>query len=527
MGDRLDFKVLVADPIAAEGVEFLQRHASVDVRTGMPVEQLLSNVGQYDALIVRSETRVSADVLEAGERLQVVARAGVGVDNIDVDAATKRGVLVVNAPLGNTIAAAEHAMALMLSLARRVPQADASVRAGEWKRSRYIGTELNHKTLGIVGLGKVGLEVARRARSFGMTLLTYDPYVSASAAEAVGARIVTLDELMRQADIVTVHVPLTASNRNLIGEHELKLAKPGLLLLNVARGGVVDERAVVEALRSNRLGGAGFDVFVDEPVGADHPLLSEHHTVLTPHLGASTREAQVKVALEVAEQVVDVMNGRPARGAVNAPALPADLLAELGPHLELADRLGRLFTQLHHEPLSRLHVTYSGELAGHDTRPLRQAILRGLLEPISTERVSVVNAELIAQERNISLTEESGVAPEGYTSSIRLSGPDSTVEGTVIGEQLRIIGYDEFPVDFVPSGHFLFCPHVDQPGFIGAIGTVLGEANVNISAAMSGRLSPRGETLLVLTLDEPVSDEVCERIQARVQGLRGLTRAQL
>lgn len=523
----MDFKVLVADPIAAEGVEFLRRHLSVDVKTGLSVEELLSVIGSYDALIVRSETKVTAQVLEAGEHLQVVARAGVGVDNIDVEAATKRGVLVVNAPLGNTIAAAEHAMALMLSLARRVPQADASVRAGEWKRSRFMGTELNHKTLGIVGLGKVGMEVARRARSFGMTLLAYDPYVSAAAAEAVGARLFALDELMRQADVVTVHVPLTSSNRNFIGERELALAKPGMLLLNVARGGVVDEQAVVEALKNGRIGGAGFDVFVNEPVESDHLLLSLDQTVLTPHLGASTREAQVKVALEVAEQVVDVLNGRPARGAVNAPALPPELLAELGPHLELADNLGRLFTQLHGQSLSRLEVTYSGELASHDTRPLRRAILRGLLEPISTERVSVVNAELIAQERGITLSEETGIAPEGYTSSIRLAGPESMVEGTVIGEQMRIISFDEFPVDFVPSGHFLFCPHVDQPGVIGAVGTILGEANINISAAMSGRLSPRGETMLVLTLDEPVPDKVCDQIQSRVKGLRGLTRAQL
>jgi D-3-phosphoglycerate dehydrogenase len=525
----LDFKVLVADPIAAEGVEFLRRHLEVDVRTGLPVEQLLEIIPGYDALIVRSETKVTAPVFEAGERLQVVARAGVGVDNIDVDAATKRGVLVVNAPLGNTVAAAEHAMALMLALARRVPQADASTKAGEWMRSRFMGTELQHKTLGIVGLGKVGMEVARRARSFGMTLLAHDPYVSAAAAETVGARLLPLDDLMRQADIVTVHVPLTPSNRNYVGRRQLELAKPGLLLINVARGGVVDEEAVGEALADGRLAGAAFDVFTQEPLTQDNPLqiADADRTVLTPHLGASTREAQVKVALEVAEQVVDVLNGRPARGAVNAPALPAELLAELGPYLELADKLGRLFTQVEGQALNRLEVTYSGEPARHDTRPLRRALLRGLLEPISSDRVSVVNAELIAQERGISLSEGTGMAPEGYTSSIRLAGTDGVVEGTVIGDELRIIRFDRYPVDFVPNGHFLFCPHVDQPGFIGAVGTILGKNNVNISAAMSGRLAPRGETLLVLTLDEPVPDSVCEQLQKNVQGLRGLIRAEL
>lgn len=523
----MDYKVLVADPIAADGVEFLRGHAGVDVRTGMPVDELLRAVADYDALIVRSETKVTARVLEAGERLQVVARAGVGVDNIDVEAATKRGVLVVNAPLGNTVAAAEHAMALMLALARRIPQADASIRAGEWTRSRFMGTELNHKILGIVGLGKVGLEVARRARSFGMHLIAYDPYISAAAAESVGARLMPLDALMREADVVTVHVPLTAGNRHLIGRRELEMAKPGLLLLNVARGGVVDEGAVADLLASGHLGGAGFDVFEQEPITEANPLRTVEPAVLTPHLGASTREAQVKVALEVAEQVVDVLNGRPARGAVNAPALPADLLADLGPYLELADRLGRLFTQLQRQPIGRLEVTYAGEHGFKDTRPLRRALLRGLLEPISTERVSVVNAELIAEERGLGLTESTGIAPEGYTSSIRLSGPDNAVECTLIGDELRIIRFNDYPVDFVPSGHFLFCPHVDQPGFIGAVGTILGEHNINISAAMSGRLAPRGETMLVLTLDEAVPDDVCAEIQDRVKGLRGLIRAQL
>lgn len=517
----------MADPIAEDGVSYLRRGAEVDVRTGLAAPELTAAIGEYDALVVRSETKVTASVLEAAGRLQVVARAGVGVDNIDVEAATKRGVLVVNAPLGNTVAAAEHAMALMLALARRIPQADASMRRGEWKRSRFMGTELNHKTLGIVGLGKIGVEVARRARAFGMNLLAYDPYVSAAGAEALGARLLPLLDVIREADIITVHVPLLPSTRNLIGARELALAKPGMLLLNVARGGIVDEAAAADALRDGRLGGLALDVYAKEPLPAESPLPELEGTVLTPHLGASTKEAQVKVALEVAEQVVDVLNGRPARGAVNAPALPPELLAELGPYIELADKLGRLYTQVHGHRLSSLEATYSGDLAGRDTRPLRGAILRGLLEPISDDRVSVVNADLIARERGIALAEQKGVAPEGYTGGIRIEGPEGVVEGTVIGDELRIVQFDSYPVDFVPSGHFLFCPHMDRPGVIGAVGTILGEADVNISAAMSGRLSPRGETMLVLTLDEPVPDEVCERMYRDVPGLRGLTRAQL
>ncbi|MDQ3856492.1 MAG: phosphoglycerate dehydrogenase, partial [Chloroflexota bacterium] len=505
----------------------LQRHTDVDLQTKLPEQELVERIAEYDALIVRSETRVTARVIEAGERLQVIARAGVGVDNIDVDAATKRGVLVVNAPLGNTVAAAEHAMALMLALARRVPQADASVRAAEWSRSRFTGTELMHKTLGIVGLGKIGIEVARRARAFEMHLLGHDPYVSSATADSLGVRLLPLDELLRQSDIVTVHVPLLPSTRHYIGRRELLGMKPGAFLLNVARGGIVDEEALLEGLQGGQIGGAALDVFEHEPLPADSPLRAMPEVVLTPHLGASTREAQVKVALEVAEQVVDVLNGRPARGAVNAPALPPEVLAELGPHLELCDKLGRLFTQLYAESLSTLTVSYSGEWARHDNRPLRATLLRGLLEPISTERVSIVNAELIAQERGIRLTETTDVAPEGYTGSMRLQGAEGVLEGTVIGDELRIIRFDQFPVDFVPSGNFLFCPHFDRPGVIGAVGTILGAADINISAAMSGRLAPRGQTILVLNTDEPVPDEVCDRIQNEVTGVGQLMRAQL
>lgn len=523
----MQYKVLVADPIADAGVEYLRGSCSVDVQTGLSEEELQKRIGAYDALVVRSETKVTEAVLDRGSRLQVVARAGVGVDNIDVQAATRRGVMVVNAPLGNTIAAAEHAMALMLSLARRVPAADASVRAGEWKRSRFMGTELNRKSIGIVGLGKIGMEVARRARSFGMTVLAFDPYVSSATAEALGARLLPLDELLTAADVVTVHVPLTAATRGLIGREQISTMRRGALLLNVARGGVVDEQAVVEAIESGQLGGAAFDVYEQEPLPTSSPLLASDNTVLTPHLGASTREAQVKVAVEVAEQVVDVLNGRPARGAVNAPALPPELLEQLGPYMHLADRIGRLFTQLHPQEMTPLEISYSGQLSGQNTQPLRRALLRGLLEPVSTDRVSVVNAEFIAQERGLTVTETAGVAPEGYTSTIELTGPRGSIAGTVLGEEARIIRFNGFPVDFVPSGHFLFCPHADRPGFIGAVGTILGEHNINISAAMSGRLAPRGETILVLTLDEPAPDSVCRQIESQVQGLRGLVRAQL
>ncbi len=521
------FKVLVADAIAEEGIELLRQSAEVDLRTGLSERELIGIVGDYDALVVRSETKVTAPILEAGAGLQVIARAGVGVDNVDVEAATKHGILVVNAPLGNTIAAAEHAFALMLALARRVPQADASVRAGEWKRSKFLGVELKGKTLGIVGLGKIGMEVARRARAFGMSLVGYDPYVPASATESLGVKLFPLDEVLSQSDVVTVHVPLLPSTRNLIGRRELESCKPGALILNVARGGILDEAALVEALESGRIGGAALDVYTREPLPEDSPIRSAPNTVLTPHLGASTREAQVKVAIEIAEQVVDVLNGRPVRGAVNAPALPPETLAEVGHYMELADKLGRLFTQLHGHSLNSLEIVYSGELANRDTRPLRGAVLRGLLEPISTERVSVVNAELIARERGIHLSETTGVARAGYTSTIELKSPGSSLEGTVLGEELRVIGFNDYPVDFIPSGHFLFCPHTDRPGVIGAIGTVLGRNNVNISAAMSGRLAPRGDTMLVLTLDEPVPDEVCEQIWKEVPGLRGLIRAHL
>lgn len=524
----MEFRVLVADPIAPEGVELLRKYSQVDVRTGLSEPDLIQAIPQYDALVVRSETKVTSRIIEAGDRLQVIARAGIGVDNIDVDAATKRGILVVNAPLGNTVAAAEHAIALILSLARNIPQADASIRRGEWQRSKFMGVELAGKTLGIVGLGKVGAEVARRARSFNMNLLAYDPYVSASIAESLGARLVSLDELLRNSDIVTVHVPLLPSTRNLISSSEFDIMKPDALLVNVARGGVVNEEALVEALKEGKIAGAALDVYEKEPLPPDSPIIHLEHTVLTPHLGASTKEAQVKVALEVAEQVIDVLNGRPARGAVNAPSLPPELLAgELGHYIELADKLGRLYTQVHGFSHTGIEIVYCGDLASQDHRLIRSAVLRGLLEPISSERISFVNAEIMAQERGLRVTEATGMAPEGYTSSLRLQSAEGVLEGTVIGEEQRVIRLDKFPVDFIPSGYFLFCPHIDRPGVIGAIGTILGNHNINISAAMSGRLAPRGETMLVLTLDEPVPDEVCEEIRQKVPGIGNLTRASL
>lgn len=521
------FKVLVADSIAKEGIDYLKGSVHVDLETGLSESQLVERIGDYDSLIVRSETKVTEPVLNAGSRLKVVARAGIGVDNIDVETATRQGILVVNAPLGNTIAAAEHTMALMLAVARNVAQANSSVQAGEWKRSKFMGTELQGKTLGIIGLGKVGREVARRAWSFGMNLIGTDPYVSPAAAESFGVRWVQTNEIWSQADVITLHAPLIESNRNLVGETALANMKPGAFVINVARGGLIDEQALAAAVRDGRIAGAGLDVFSEEPMSADNPLRGLDKIVLTPHLGASTREAQVKVALEVAEQVVDVLNDRPARGAVNAPALPPDVLMEIGPYLELADKLGRLFTQLHGQSLDNLEVVYSGEITARDTRPLRGALLRGILEPISTDRVSIVNAELIAHERGIQLSESKDTAREGYTSTILLRSAGSALEGTVLGEEARVIGFNGYPVDFVPEGNFLFCPHVDTPGVIGAIGTVLGANNVNISAAMSGRLAPRGETMLVLTLDEPVPDAVCRQIWNNVKGLQGLIRARV
>ncbi|HSL98391.1 MAG TPA: phosphoglycerate dehydrogenase [Candidatus Deferrimicrobiaceae bacterium] len=504
-------RILVAESIAPQGLEELRARHEVDVRTGLAPEALREIVADYDALIVRSQVKVDASLIAAARRLQVVGRAGVGVDNVDVDAATRAGITVVNAPTGNTIAAAEHTLAMLLAVARRIAAADTSLRAGEWARSRYQGVQLRGRTLGVIGLGKIGMAVAERARGFEMTLLGNDPYVTAEQAALRGVELVDLDTLLARADVVTVHVPLSRATTALIDADAIAKMKPGAIVLNVARGGIVDEAAVATALHDGRLGGAGIDVFDHEPP-AESPLLDTPNTVLTPHLGASTAEAQVAVSEEIAEQVLDVLAGRPARYAVNAPLVSPEAARTIGPYVPLAELLGRFIAQFARMGIGRLTVELAGELADTDSAPVVAAALRGILETGTTERVNLVNAAILAEARGMSVTErrtpDAGHVSGAVTVTATAGGERLTVAGTVAAGEARLTRLGDYRLDMAPTDIMLITRHHDRPGTIGRLGQLLGQADVNISAMHLARSAPRADALMVLALDDDVSPEL-------------------
>jgi len=511
-------RVLVCDPIAEDGVALLrQLGAEVDVRTGLPPDELRSIVDSYDALVVRSETKVTREIIAAAPRLQVVGRAGVGVDNIDLQAATEKGVVVVNAPTGNVISAAEHAIALMLALARHIPEANASLRGGRWDRKRFMGLEVRGKTLGVVGLGQVGSEVARRARGLDMRVIANDPFVSEERARVLGVALVPLDQLLREADFISVHTTLTEGTRGLIGEAELQTMKPTARIINTARGGVVGEAALEKALREGWIAGAALDVFEKEPV-TSHPLFGLDGMVVTPHLGASTAEAQERVAVDVAEQVMAVLSGEPARYAVNAPMISPETYSYLAPYLPVAFKVGSLAVQLCQGQMGDLEIDYSGEIAQHDLTPLKAVLVGGLLAPISEERVNVVNVDVIAQRRGMKLIEKRSPSHEIYSNliTVRLltSAGETKVSGTLAHDGPHIVLIDGFWVDVPPGeGYLLACENRDRPGMIGALGTLLGQFNVNISFMNVGRHEKRGTALMVLTMDESLTQEQLAQVR--------------
>ncbi len=510
-------RVLVAESIAPEGIAALRARHEVDVRTGLSPEELRGIVGEYEALVVRSQVAVDAALIAAGARLQVIGRAGVGVDNVDLDAATRAGITVVNAPTGNTIAAAEHTIALLLALARHVPEADASIRRGEWKRGPLQGVQLRGRTLGIVGLGKIGMAIAERARGLGMSLLGSDPYVTPEQAALRGVELVDFDALIERSDAITVHVPLTRATTGLIGTAAIARMKPGAVVLNVARGGIVDEAALAAALREGRLGGAAIDVFEHEPPTGS-PLLDAPNTVLTPHLGASTAEAQVAVAEEIAEQVLDVLAGRPAQYAVNAPLLSPEAEQTIGPYLPLAEMLGRFLAQFARAGVGTFTVELAGELARTETAPLTAAALRGLLEIGTTERVNLVNAAIIAKARGIGVVERRTTDAGGFPAAITISGTvkggQVTAGGTLAGGEMRLVRLNDYRLDMAVAELMLITRHRDRPGTIGRIGQLLGTADVNISAMHLARSAPRADALMILSVDDDVPPALEAAIRA-------------
>jgi D-3-phosphoglycerate dehydrogenase len=511
-------KVLVPEPVSEEGLELLHQHAEVDFKPKLTPEELISIIGDYEALVVRSQTKVTAEVIKAGKKLQVIGRAGVGVDNINVEEATKCGIIVVNAPTGNTISAAEHTIALMLALARHIPQANASLKSGKWQRSNFMGTEIRNKTLGLVGLGKVGAEVARRALGLEMKLIAYDPFISAEHAQNLQVELMPLKQLLKEADFLTVHTPLTAQTKGLIGAKELALVKPTVRIINCARGGIIDEEALAKAVKEKKVAGAAIDVFSTEPT-TESVLFDSDSIIVTPHLGASTAEAQVMAATDVAEQVIDVLNGHPAKYSVNAPFIPAEMLAVLAPLMQVATTVGRLLSQIVEGQVSAVKIKYEGEISNYDTNALKAAALGGLLEQVSEERVNLVNANIIAARRGLSVAEQKEPTCENYSSLITIEATTSkgttTVAGTLMRKEVHIVRVNNYWFDIVPTGgYFLFCDHLDRPGLIGAVGKITGDADIDISAMHVSRLKPRGQALMILAVDEPLQEKQLQQLLA-------------
>jgi D-3-phosphoglycerate dehydrogenase len=516
------YKVLVSDSLSDSGLTPLRaaQGIEVDVRTGLSPEQLLEVIGDYDALLVRSSTYVNQAVIQAGKRLRVVARAGVGVDNIDVEAATGAGVIVVNAPTGNVVAAAEHTVALLLALARHIAQADASVRAGQWKRNQFLGVEVRNKVLGTVGMGRVAQEVVRRAQGLGMQVIAYDPYVTPEYAAQRGVRMVSLDTLLDESDFLTVHVPLTSQTTNLIDRPQLQKMKPTARILNVARGGVINEDALVAAVEAGEIAGAALDVFTEEPLPADTPLRNNPKILLTPHLGGSTYEAQEQVAEDVALQVIDVLNDRPARYAVNAPIIPPKDLDFLIPFIDVAERMGRFLQQMGGEGgINRIEIAAHGDLANFDLAYLKAGAIKGLLSGVVNIRVNLVNAALLAERRGIDVVEQRLHQHEArYENmlSLTVTTPQEqlSVRGSVIQGEPYIVGINDLWVDFPANGHFLLTSHRDRPGIVGRVGSILGQSDVNISFMHVGRRGPRTDAIMVLGTDEPTPDPIMAQLSA-------------
>ena len=510
-------KVLVTDPIAQDGLDLLAAAAEVDVRIHPDPDELRKLIADCDALVVRSETKVTADVIEAGKKLQVIGRAGSGVDNIDLEAATLRGVVVVNAPLGNIISAAEHTIALMLALARRLADANSSLRAGRWERQSFLGVELRGRTLGLIGLGQVGSEVARRARGLEMRVIAHDPYIAPDRAQGIGVELVSLDELLQQADFISLHVRLTPATQDAISDEQIAKMKPGVRIINTARGELIDEAALIRGLDSGKVAGAAIDVFREEPPG-ENPLLGHDKIIVTPHLGALTEEAQERVAVDVAQEIVAVLSGAPARYAVNAPLVSPETMEVLGPYLDVAGRTASLATQLSAGQLTSVEIDYLGEIANYDVTPLKAAVIKGLLAPVSVENVTIVNANLVAQNRGLRITERMGPSEE-YANllsvHVHTTEGETTVAGAVFHDGTHIERVNDFWVDIPPGdGYLLICENLDRPGMVHAVSAVLDERDINISFMHLGREKVRGRAMMVLGLDDEVPADALAKLEA-------------
>ncbi len=514
-------KILVCDKLAPPGIEVLKKAGlQVIEKTKLSLEELKKEIADVEAVIVRSQTKLTKEVLECAKNLKVIGRAGVGLDNIDVETATRLGIIVMNAPGANTISTAEHTFGLILSMMRNIPQSFNSLLQGKWERSKFLGEELYGKTLGIIGLGRIGSEVAKRALSFKMRVLAYDPFISEEVVKKIEVQLTDFETLLRESDIITIHVPLTPETKNMISEKEFSLMKDGVKIVNCARGGIVNEEALIKALESGKVKKCALDVFETEPLPASHPILKfSDRVVLTPHLGASTQEAQVNVAIEIAKNVVDALMGRQIRNAINIVSLDFKTYKVLEPYIKLAEKMGIMSSQLVPFRVNKIRITFSGLLTEYKLDPLSSAFLKGFLTPIIEENVNYINAKEICKERGIETEIVTSSKKSEFLNTIQAElisdKEEKKITGTVFGkESLRIVRIDEFYVEIIPQGYLLFILNMDKPGVIGNIGTILGKKNINIGGMSLGRESPGGKALTVLNIDQKVSKEVLEELKS-------------
>ncbi len=508
-------KVLISDNLAPIGEEILKKAGlEVDVNTGLPPEELKAIIPDYDGLVIRSATKVREDIIEAATKLKVVGRAGIGLDNVDIPAASEKGIVVMNAPDGNATTAAEHAISMMMSLARNIPQATASMKAGKWEKKSFMGREVTNKTLGIIGIGRIGSIVANRAQGLGMKVIAFDPYMPQELVEKIGVERMELMELAQQADFISVHTPLTKDNHHLLSTEFFDNMKEDGMFIDCARGGVLDEEALYEALKENRIAGAGLDVFENEPTTLETtPLLGLNNFICTPHLGASTSEAQENVAVAIAEQMADYLLKGSVSNAVNVPSVSDDVLAQIGPYITLGEMLGSLHMQISQGGIEEINLEYSGELAEQDTVPITVGFLKGLFTPILQDAVNYVNAPLIAKERGIRVVESKTSQTSDFTNLVRIkvktSEGENMLAGTVFGaKEPRLVRLNSFRLEALPAGHMLLVYNKDVPGVIGALGTTLGAAGVNISNMTVGREEASNQNIILLNTDKAVSKDL-------------------
>ena len=522
-------RILVSDPVSEKGIAILKEQFEVDVKTKLPLEELVKIIPAYDGLVVRSETKVTAEVMDAAKNLKVIGRAGVGVDNIDVEHATKCGIIVLNAPEGNTMAATEHTVAMMLGLARNIPQAYMSMHQGKWERPKFTGVEVRGKTLGIFGLGRIGTGVAKRALALEMEVLAYDPFINMETVNALGIKACEIDEILEVADFVTLHLPKTPQTVNMFNKEAFAKMKKGIRIVNCARGGVINEADLLAAIADGIVAGAALDVYEAEPVAADNPLLACPQIITTPHLGASTVEAQIGVAVDVAYGIIAALNGEPVTTAVNMAAVPSHILQRIRPYFDLAASLGSTLIQISEGRLEKIIVEYKGDIATTDTKMLTTSVIKGVFKHIlqSENTVNFVNAPSLAKARGVDVLEVKQEVAGSFANliTVRLvtDKEEHMVAGTLFGREARIVSIDNHRVDVLPKGDILICLHEDIPGMVGLIGTILGNAQINISAMQVGKTEVGGTNIMVLEIDHAIAEDVLKKIR----NTSGITDAKL